>query len=179
MSYTTPTTRATGNTISAANWNTDLVDNVKWVAGDSGGKPHCRVYNSASISIANNTPTVLTMDSESWDSGGMHSTSVNTSRLTVPSGGGGKYVIGGGVNFPANATGTRWAAILLNGTTVLAKVETPGNASIDANLNPSTVYVLNATDYVELYVYQSSGGNLNAARQASWSPEFWAMWTAL
>lgn len=36
MSWTTPTTRATGDVITAANWNTDLVNNLKYLHGDAG-----------------------------------------------------------------------------------------------------------------------------------------------
>jgi hypothetical protein len=36
MGWTTPTTRATGYLVTAANWNTDIVDNLKYLKGSAG-----------------------------------------------------------------------------------------------------------------------------------------------
>ena len=53
----------------------------------------CSAWNSATQSVPASTFTVLTFDSEDYDVGGLHSTVTNTSRLTVPSGGDGLYLI--------------------------------------------------------------------------------------
>ncbi len=181
MAYTSPTTRSTGNTITAAIWNADMVDNIKWVAGDTGGKPHCRVYNSASIAIVTATLTTLTFDSESWDNGGCHSTASNTSRITVPSGASGYWDIGANIEFGASATGTRIVSFTLNGgANPIAKVESPVNSgSSDTSVNLNTTWPLAVGDYVECLVYQNSGGNLNVVRAAESSPAFWAKWVSL
>lgn len=180
MAYTTPTTRG-AVVISTSNWNTDIVDNVKWLAGESsGGSPRCRVYNSAAFSVANNTLTAVTFDTENYDYGGCHSTSSNTSRLTVPSGGGGLYHIGGCAVFAANATGIREVRILLNGTTILARSgSTSLSASGDHPLAIETDYRLAAADYVELVVYQTSGGNLNVQQSGMASPSFYFRWVGI
>lgn len=181
MAYTSPTTRSTGNSISAAQWNADMVDNVKWLAGDSSGKPSCRVYNSANIAVTTATWTSLTFDSEQYDVGGLHSTSSNTSRFTIPSGGAGKYTFKGCCEFAANSTGARAIRILLGGTVTLWQDSRPTvpSASGTTVMNIACDYALTVGEYVELQVFQDSGGNLNALATANYSPYFSAMWLAL
>lgn len=178
MSYTTPTTRSTGNSISAAQWNTDMVDNIKWLAGDTSGKPSCRVYNSANIALTTGVITVLTFDSETWDNGGCHSTSSNTSRITIPSGSSGLWDIGATVQFAANATGSRAVSFIINGgANPLARHEiTVNGAGNDTSINISTTWLFAVGDYIECTAFQSSGGNLNVVRAAESSPAFWAKW---
>jgi hypothetical protein len=177
VAYTSPTTRSTGNSISAAQWNADMVDNIKWLAGDTSGKPSCRLYNSALQVIPNNTATAITFDSEAWDKGGLHSTVSQTSRITIPTGAGGVWDIGGCVEFAANAAGYRAAYILMNGTTILVNSLVPANSgSATTVLNPNTTHLINAGSFLELIVVQTSGGNLDANRTASYSVEFWAKW---
>src|SRR3990167_2803983 len=73
-------------------------------------------YNSAAIShTTSGTFQVITLDSEYYDSHGMHSTSSNTSRLTcvLP----GTYIAIGSFNWAAAAGGRRMGEIRLNGST--------------------------------------------------------------
>lgn len=139
--------------------------------------PRCRVYNSASISLAHNTPTALTFDTETLDDGGLHSTSVNTSRITVPSDGAGWYSIGGCVRFAANTTGYREIKVQLNGATDLAIMRVPNSgATDDVRVTIHTEYPLAVGDYVELVATQNSGGALNATAAGVYSPMFFAKW---
>jgi hypothetical protein len=134
--------------------------------------PQARVFNSANISIPTGTVTALTFNSERYDNGGLHSTSANTGRLTAPITG--LYVIGGNVRFAANATGIRNALIRLNGTTFIAtdtRQATGGGNATDLPLE--TQYQLTAGDFLELVVFQDSGGALNVTAGANFSPEFW------
>lgn len=180
MAYTTPTTRSTGNVLSASNWNTDMVDNVKWLAHESsGGAPMARVYNSTNFSVATASLTAITFNSERFDVGSCHSTSSNTSRLTVPSGGGGVYEIGGCVQYAANATGVRSTSVYLNGTTPIAVNSLPSVAAVAFAHQVSCFYRLSAADYVELCIYQTSGGNLNIEAASNYSPEFWFRWVGI
>lgn len=133
--------------------------------------PMARVYNNAVQSIADNTITTITFNSERFDTDSMHSTSVNTSRLTCNTAG--VYMIGAHIGIASNATGIRNVYIYLNGTTYIAINIAPavnGDASI---YSVSTLYELAATDYVELRVYQNSTGSLNTVQTGNYSPEFW------
>jgi len=133
-----------------------------------------RVYNSADLSINNDSFTVLTFDSERYDRGNLHSTSSLTSRLTAARAG--IYPITGHIRFAGNAAGVRYLGVLLNGATVIAQqgaLNAAGSADI---LSVSTLYYLNAGDYVELQAYQNSGGLLSVTATGNKSPEFAMQW---
>lgn len=133
-----------------------------------------RVRHSANQAISTATDTALSMDSERYDSDAFHDTSTNNTRLTVPSGKGGKYHIGGNILFNANATGSRYAMIRLNGSTVIARSQDiSASGSYGARINLSCDYALAVGDYVELVVNQDSGGNLDSVAGANYAPEFW------
>lgn len=128
-----------------------------------------RVYNNANISIADSTFTVLTFNSERYDTNSYHSTSSNTGRLTVPAAG--KYLIIGQIAF-AGGAGVRGVQIRLNGTTTLASNFVNPVTGASTDLIVVTEYELAASDYVELVVYQNSGGAINVLLGANYSPEF-------
>lgn len=174
MAWTTPKTWAVADVLTAANLNAYVRDNSKWLGTD---KPHCRVRNSANIShTTSGAYQALTFNSERVDVGAMHDTVSNTSRLTVPSGGGGFYAIGGCIEFDGNATGRRGIQILLNGATIIAQHEAANIGVFNHPLTISTTYQLAAGDYVELLGKQSSGGTLNMLATSAYSPEFYAHW---
>lgn len=132
--------------------------------------PSCRVYG-VQQSIATATWTVLAFASEHYDTDTMHDTSTNNSRLTVTTAG--KYHISGHVGFEANATGIRAIAIKTNGTSDFLAVQNANAVSGAPHyLSISADYNLSAGDYVELVVYQTSGGALNIVRLANYTPEF-------
>ena len=137
-------------------------------------QPSVRVYNSAVQSILNTTYTSITFDSERWNTdaaGSMHSTLTNTSRLTCQSAG--IYEIFAHAGFDANATGQRQATFLLNGTLYIGLVqEAPISGSFTFMVEISTQYQLAVSDYVELQLYQSSGGALNNVVAGNYVGEF-------
>jgi hypothetical protein len=172
--FTAEATAVAGTALTAAFLNTNLRDNVQWLATDS---PCVRAYNSAAISIPTGADTLVTLNSERFDNAAMHSTSSNTSRLTVPTGGGGKYLFGGVVDFGLNSIGGRGCHIKLNSATFIAKTVMQANA--DGGSSSSTVtssYAMNAADYIDMFAYQGSGGNLNLTSTTAYSPEAWAYW---
>lgn len=125
------------------------------------GQPRCGLQNSSTVSLSDSTWTALALDTEQWDVGAMHSTSVNTSRVTIPTGQGGLYAFMGQCGFAANATGVRKLAIARNGTRIWSTV-IPATASDNVVLHINAQYPATAADYFELHAYQSSGGALNA-----------------
>lgn len=140
----------------------------------------CRVYNNANISVANNTWQALTYNTERFDSfdnasSTFHSTSANTDRITIPTGLGGYYLIGGHVEFAANTTNRRGIRIVHSvGTTVLASDEQEATV-VAMGLSISTLFALAAAEYVTMEVFQNSGGAINAQASGNYSPEFWAV----
>ena len=140
---------------------------LKW-ATPSGGTPAfvgAKVYKSANQSIPNATWTTLTFNSESFDTDGFHDTSSNTSRMTIPSGKGGKYLVQWQATWDPNATGSRNTKIILNGGTTVAygtwsmALTGAGDSTIHAN---TAVLSLSVADYIEIQMGQGSGGNLDA-----------------
>ena len=114
------------------------------------------VSNSTTQAISNNTHTAVTWDTEEFDTDAFHSTSSNTSRFTIPAGKGGKYLFNCSVRWDNNSSSDRILEIYKNGTIFAVLDVLTGNYPgymISRTLN------LVATDYVELYVYQNSGGS--------------------
>ena len=131
-----------------------------------------RVYNSGAITLTTGAITALTFDSESYDTDTIHSTVANQSRLTATTAG--KYCIWGNVSFATNATGVRMVKITKDGATDIAKIraEPVSVATHPTEITISCEYQLAATNYVELYCFQSSGGNLNVEQNTDFSPVF-------
>lgn len=121
--------------------------------------PACSIKETTPQSVATASDTVLTSDEENFDNDAMHSTVSNTSRVTIQTGG--RYLLAGTVSFAANATGNRVVRFLVNGTTQHAMATLPGFAGADLYVSFTKPLVLAASDYVEVQVQQTSGGNLN------------------
>jgi hypothetical protein len=117
------------------------------------------VYIGTNQSIADNTQQVVTWDSENFDTDAYHSTSTNTSRLTVPSGKAGKYVITAHTLFEASATGSRVHQILVNGSGRQFTNVSSCGSNTEQSVLSSTILNLAEADYVELRVVQNSGGS--------------------
>lgn len=150
----------------------DSAGTVTWL-----GSVGARVSNSAAISIiTSGTRQALTFDTERYDTSGFHSTVTNTGRLTVPTGMAGKYLITGGVDWAASATGVRKCEIRLNGTTLLASHNSGTIPASGIEQAICTIYNLAAADYVELTVLQTSGGALDVNSTGNISPEFAMQW---
>ena len=141
----------------------------EWGAAGGASFVGVQVLGQGTQSIANNTVTALLFDVEDFDTDGFHSNVTNTSRITIPAGKGGKYLLNGIFYFAANATGYRYSNFAKNGTTVSGLAQVAGaSASIEVGLSNSIVLNLVATDYVEFCVRQTSGGSLNNLNQYSY-----------
>lgn len=129
----------------------------------------CRVTTGTAVSIPDATTTVLAWDVEAFDSNGFHDNVTNNSRLTVPAGLGGTYLVTGQVSFAANATGDRMLTINKNGL-VDAQASARATAALHHRQQIAAELVLAAGDYVELTAYQTSGGALgtNASAIEGW-----------
>lgn len=111
-------------------------------------------------SVPNGAFTAVTFDVEDADTANGHDNTTNPSRYTAQYPG--RYQLSGGPGFAANAAGRRLAEFAVNGTALNGSAAgIPGNAAIIA-LTARTIDVyLNVGDYVELRVYQDTGGALN------------------
>ena len=136
---------------------------LKWAAPAAGGSTFvgCSLTKSANQSISNTTNTAITFDTELEDTDSFHSTVTNTSRITIPAGKAGFYLISGQINYASNATGVRHGNIYKNGS-LLSAAWLMGATNGDwTGGSVSQIVELAVNDYVELFAYQNSGGNLN------------------
>lgn len=144
---------------------------LEWGASSAGGFVGAYAYKSTgggSQSISNTTFTVITFDSELFDTDGFHSTTTNTSRMTIPSGKAGKYLIVGRGTFANNATGNRGVRILKNGT-LIGEIQTwNAGATYGSSVEITQIADLTVGDYVELASFQASGGSLNTQNGADY-----------
>jgi len=153
MAYTTPRTW-TSATLTAAQLNTDVKDNIDWLASSK----HTWQLVALSHGIGTAAYTAIPYSSESWDNGGLHSTSSNHSRVTISVAG--KYMVFGWADFAANATGTsRYQAIRKNGAT-LRYVNSPKDSNNAAYSTIAMLVSCAAGDYLEHVAYQDSGSTL-------------------
>lgn len=145
---------------------------ASWATPAAGTFVGCRAYNNANIALNTNSATVLTFNSERFDTNAIHDTSTNTSRLTIPTALGGKWHVGGTVHMSLSPSPGSHIYIRLNGSTILAvqNVDDNGSTSISSL---STIYDFAVADYVEL-IAVAVASSKNALASANFSPEFWA-----
>ena len=130
-----------------------------------------RVSRVTALTLPHNTWTSMPWVEEDWDTHLFHDNSTNNTRLTVPTGLGGKYQVNAQHFFAGNASGTnRYARVIKNGSTsapypAYALHTTMGGASVYFNL--TSVLSLVAGDYLELQGLQDSGSSLDVANSGS------------
>jgi hypothetical protein len=144
--------------------STEYYSGAAWVAiggSSSASFSGCLLTNAANISLANNTTVTLTWDTEVFDVGGYHSTSTNTSRITIPSGKAGKYLVSGLSRYSSNSGGRRIVQITKNGSNAW-DFESASPGSTDLGLQGIAIIDLTVGDYVEMTAWQNSGTTLSA-----------------
>jgi len=134
-----------------------------------------RVFNSTDISVPQLNVgewKTLNFDSERWDTANLHNTATNTSRLRAPVAG--KYYIFANITWETPLGSGFWGLrILFNGKTAIAEQTLPNNGgSFRTSMSIGTMYALNAGDYVEVQVFQNSGGIVAVKQITATSPEF-------
>ena len=119
----------------------------------------CKAYRSSDLSIANASYTVVDLNAEEFDTDTMHDLVTNPSRLTVKTAG--KYLIVANVWFAANATGIRIARIDVNGLGYSIASTNAVGSSYYTQFIVMHLHQCAVNDYIQLNVYQNSGGSLN------------------
>lgn len=156
----TPARLAVGTNGQVLTADSSTATGLKWATAASGSSfSGCFVYGTANQTVSNTTVTVIPFAAENFDTDGFHSTTTNNSRVTIPTGKSGKYLVIARGTFAQNNTGFRQTRVLKNGTAVQINVE-PTNTITDVQSNASYILDLVAGDYLEIAVYQNSGGNL-------------------
>jgi hypothetical protein len=145
---------STGNVLTVAS-------GVPSWAAPAGGSTFvgCSLYKTSNQTISNATNTAISFQAENFDTDAFHDNSTNNTRITIPAGKAGKYLVTGSIAWSTGAN-ERVAMIYKNGTLVNYMHQMyPDNAGgYYAPFN----YVINLAvgDYIELFCNQGSGGNL-------------------
>ena len=132
----------------------------------------CLATISGSQTISNGVQTKKTFTgTDTFDTDGFHDPSSNDSRITIPTGMGGYYLIYAQVNWDASTSGRRIIILLKNNTSSLRSLE--GFSTATNTVYPVTAIMtvanLSAGDYIEVELLQTSGGNLNTDNGVSGS----------
>ena len=148
-----------GDTISIPSGATLTVSGSSVTAVDN--TPMFRVFRSSDQSVANSTYTKIQYDSESYDTDAAFDSSTNY-RFTAPSAG--KYYFLAQLQYTATTDGGQLRAqFYVNGSAFNANLRmqhTSPNTS-DNFVVMADVLSLSASDYVEVYGYQSQSGSRN------------------
>lgn len=136
---------------------------LKWATPAASSFSGSSIYRTGSAqNINNGTWTILTFDSEYFDTDSYHSTTTNTGRFTI--GTTGYYQIGAQLAWSASSSGVRHHRIVKNGSTDIVYrvlgVATPSGSEVSYEIN--YLASLTSGDYIEFQVYQDSGGTLTA-----------------
>lgn len=135
--------------------------------------PSVRVYHNAAQSIPNTASTQVAFNSERFDTHGFHDTVTNNGLLTCPADFAGLYLIGFSGQFAASAAGGRRIFVIdhsADGNIAWAEILPSAGAAAQVL---TVLYRLAVGQSVRVLAYQDSGGALNLAAAAVYTPEFW------
>lgn len=156
MALITPKVFVAGDPLPASDMNTYVSD----ILGSLENPPSCKAYAITNQSIANAVATAVALDLEYWDNSGMHSNTVNNSRITVPVAG--VYQVSWFVRWATSATlGYRINRIhrnagIVDETSLAHAAGSPVSQGTGTNQVKCAV-----NDYFELMAYQVTGGALS------------------
>jgi hypothetical protein len=149
------------NTVLTADSST--ATGLKWATPVSGSTfSGASVYKNTNQSIATATAVVATWQVEDFDVDGYWDSGAAT-RLTIPTGKSGKFVISGRLTYTHNATGMRAISLQKNGNSLGGpNVQTVTESGIGVGVTASWIDDAVATDYYELVYNQRSGSTLTS-----------------
>lgn len=158
-----------------AEWGGQTRDNFEALANP----PRCKLTRNSPQSLPNSTATIVLFNDEVYDVGGLHSTSSNTGRVTVPAGWAGLWEFKFTGMYDSNATtGIRGFRIRKNGSFLLVNVDVNATASGGTSQAIAVEEEMAEGDYVEVELRQSSGATVDLL-QNSYSPIFTARWVGV
>lgn len=128
-----------------------------------------RVYRNVGQTIDNGVTTAISFTTARWDTDSCFDFPANPTKLYARTRG--KYVITGHSRFASNPTGRRHHQLTINGTQVIAADEWDTNEALVTSNSIASIWWMDPGNYVELHVYQNSGGPLDIQYTARLSPE--------
>lgn len=153
--YAVPPTAVAGQPLAAADWNTKVRDSIESVARP----PHVVVYRNTPQLVGNGVVSNVVWLGAAYQSDAFWAAGA-PSRVTIPAGLGGLYLVSAIPIWDINGTGGRYATILKNGADQW-RTNSGGSAAWYTQHNIVVPIQVVPGDYVELGVYQNSGAALN------------------
>ncbi len=128
---------------------------LKWAAPAAPTFIGCEVRKTASQAATQTAYTTVTWNTETFDTDAFHDNSTNNSRITIPSGKGGYYLVYWNIGLSGN--GAVAVSLDKNGSAYkrASGYTTGGGTGYYAN---TEIMSLAATDYIEVAVYTTSSG---------------------
>ena len=159
----TPARLAVGTNGQVLTADSTAATGIKWATPSAAAAIGCVAYNAGgSFSFTSGSTTIISLPSESLDTDGFHSTSTNTSRITIPTGKGGKYQIGVTLRLGSGGTATNYAIASLHKNGLVLSAEGIENGQL-TRLSPNAntfamsgggIFTFAAGDYIEI-AYQA------------------------
>ena len=139
-----------------------------WVTPAGATFVGCALTASGDQSTTGGTDTAITFNTEDFDTDAFHSTSTNTSRITIPSGLGGKYLFCFNITDTAQSPTSNYSSPTLrkNGTKI-TKTEGLYSAIGYRYMVGTHLLDLVATDYIEVYYLGEGNGTIKNYRAFS------------
>ena len=145
----------------AGGWNPEAVS----AGAITPGLVH--VIQTTSQTVANATETALSFQTVNLNVGSAYSTTAPT-RLTIPSSWNGlRARLDGTASWAGSATGRRLLFIRKNGSGYTAQRDATPGATVDCCVGTYNFITCATSDYYELFVYQTSGGDLGLQLNAN------------
>lgn len=155
--WTSPTDFNVGDAPTAAQLNPLFGGNMNWLHTAKA----VHLHKASAQSVADSAYAALTFDTEDYDDFACHESVTHPTRITPVTALLGVWDIHAQVEFASNATGDRWIELRKNNTMFAGtKIMTARGTGTTIVAIRSLVAVV-ASDYIEAFVEQTSGGSLN------------------
>ena len=128
----------------------------------------CTVWHNASQAVGSSSQVVMAWNQSEEDTSGFHSTSVNNSRVTIPAGLGGVYMVACTLITDTGSGSGLSVTLRKNGSTALRGIQQLASTTVNLG-HPLTVRaVLAAADYIEILAeYGTGSGNILSSQTGS------------
>ena len=151
----TPARLAVGSANQVLTVDSSTATGLKWAAPAAPAFVGALAYKTSDQTINASTYTLATLEAEDFDTDSFHSTVTNTSRITIPSGKGGKYLVAASLQMNPSADVFSTLQIYKNGA-VFSDITEAGAVSGTQTIPFSIVMDLVATDYIEIRAWHGS-----------------------
>lgn len=136
-----------------------MIDPMAWNAARRQESPYCIAQDTTFDHDMSGSFIAHTLSLDTDDRWGLHDTSSNQERITIPRPGA-LYLYSATVIFPANSAGERGVRIANSSSTTLTEILVPATSSGNTSLC-CTGFTRVSGSYIQLQSYQNSGGTLS------------------